>query len=519
MTLTLVSRTRTPRAGRLPKVVALLLLSGPLFLLVSAVGNRLSRHPGWESTKAGLGIAVMGSEAFVSGSQALARGRLDLSAWHGYQEVVTSGHGVLRSVELEFRLDEDAYLVVRLGEQDEVNRGLRLSRHDLFSTATLTIEPDGSFSQVEPIVSPPIDDSWHRLELDLENGLVRLDDARLETVDLRSSRSATRLALRGGQRAALVDDVQVIGATRRFRDRFQLPDDWLLRLGLVLGAGGLLLLALGGAVARTATDASTPFAGAVLITIAGLAGGMLMVLYGAYEFRLAGRYPNEDARTRDEEAFIQERVEARSSIIAEHLASGTDGPSRRILILGTSQTAGSGADSEEDTFVARLGAELNAHENGVGGECGYEVINGGVRAADSRRVATAYEDWLVLDPDLTIVHLSHNDSDAGDFGESLRRIRDLNDARGIQTLFSLEPNSVENRPGELPMHPAMREAARHTGTPIVDVHEALKADQDAGFLWWDRVHPTSFGHSLIARVLAGAVLDLGLICPSTSSAR
>jgi phospholipase/lecithinase/hemolysin len=43
--------------------------------------------------------------------------------------------------------------------------------------------------------------------------------------------------------------------------------------------------------------------------------------------------------------------------------------------------------------------------------------------------------------------------------------------------------------------------------PVVDLHAELKRATERGFLWWDFVHPTSFGHRLIAEALVPHVLD------------
>jgi lysophospholipase L1-like esterase len=39
---------------------------------------------------------------------------------------------------------------------------------------------------------------------------------------------------------------------------------------------------------------------------------------------------------------------------------------------------------------------------------------------------------------------------------------------------------------------------------VVEVHEPLVAERDGGFLWWDRVHLTSYGQERLARRLLEA---------------
>jgi lysophospholipase L1-like esterase len=47
----------------------------------------------------------------------------------------------------------------------------------------------------------------------------------------------------------------------------------------------------------------------------------------------------------------------------------------------------------------------------------------------------------------------------------------------------------------------MREVAARHAIPVVEVHDALAAERDSGFLWWDRVHLTSYGQERLARHL------------------
>jgi cob(I)alamin adenosyltransferase len=76
--------------------------------------------------------------------------------------------------------------------------------------------------------------------------------------------------------------------------------------------------------------------------------------------------------------------------------------------------------------------------------------------------------------------------------------------------FVLEPNSLELPSRDLPAkHAILREVAAALDVPVVDLPAAIgRAErEDAGFLWWDPVHPTSFGQALAAEAIAGGVLE------------
>ncbi len=76
----------------------------------------------------------------------------------------------------------------------------------------------------------------------------------------------------------------------------------------------------------------------------------------------------------------------------------------------------------------------------------------------------------------------------------------------------MEPNSVENDTQSLLRHhAAMARVAEAPGVPILDMHSYLAERYDDGFLWWDQIHLTSFGHQLFAHRLFEELIRLGLV--------
>ena len=192
-----------------------------------------------------------------------------------------------------------------------------------------------------------------------------------------------------------------------------------------------------------------------------------------------------------------------SAGISDSLAQ-TARPRYTVLLLGTSQTRGSGATRAREKMCCRLQERLSQDGLDV------RVVNAAQSGTDSTRLLERLKGHLLtLEPDLVVVNLGTNDGDPRRLGANLAEIAALGKARGISTLFVLEANSVtdpEVSPA-LGNHPTIRAVAREHDVPLLDLHSALgQAElESSGLLWWDFVHLTSYGQELAAGQMAGAV--------------
>lgn len=84
----LTGARRSRRFWILAWILSLLVVVGLLMALLGSVENTLQNNGRWLVTKAMAKIVLMGAQSYSKGTQALAEGRLDLGAWHGFQEVV-----------------------------------------------------------------------------------------------------------------------------------------------------------------------------------------------------------------------------------------------------------------------------------------------------------------------------------------------------------------------------------------------------------------------------------------------
>ena len=136
-------------------------------------------------------------------------------------------------------------------------------------------------------------------------------------------------------------------------------------------------------------------------------------------------------------------------------------------------------------------------------------VNGGVSGQSSAGIVNVYADeWIACEPTVVVANLSHNDNLPDEFKDALRRLVEINRGHSIATVFVTEALSVERFPQGKQTQQVMRDVAREEHIPIVDMHNHLAARSTDGFLWWDHVHPTSFGHKLITERLYPEIVEL-----------
>jgi hypothetical protein len=180
----------------------------------------------------------------------------------------------------------------------------------------------------------------------------------------------------------------------------------------------------------------------------------------------------------------------------------------RVLLLGTSQLWGSGANSWKDRIEVQLQEEL---DNSINNNHFTYIINASKRASNSTALFERLTDHLFyFQPHLVVISLSNNDRDSTVFKNKLREIVEYNKRMNFHTLFVVEPNSVEIKEKRLKInHEIMRNVAEENNIYCLNLNEELARPEinNSGILWWDRVHLTSYGQHLAAGIMGEFIVE------------
>lgn len=459
--------------------------------------NTLHNNGAWLSSKLGLEKGVIGAAAYVLTRPALAMNVLNLGAWLGHQEVLFRQPVRARRVEFDFRLDDDAYLAFVFNKHADGFAGFRFSRNAHYESIAFSATASGRFLDRHPLELGALDDGWNHAVVEFGEQDVTLGVGG-EVVGRWDGmvREPRQVGFRAGAVPARVDNVVIDGGEPLgvFRETFAGRRGWP-RIILATATALILLhgLLLAFVVARRGGAHAPRIFYLVTVNVSILVGVGLYYLTDF--FVLSHRYA-PPGYSRGYVSTIESPAEVRQRLRETYAPSPVDG-TVRILFIGTSQTWGAGARTEDETFVRRIERALN---EGAASPRRVECINAGISGTDSGDLLRYYrEEWIHWDPRVVVINLATNDMRPDVLGSNLAEFLSLNRAHGIRTLLVMEANSTEHEREQLRLnHEAMRRIAAAHPTPVVSLHTYLAGRYDAGFLWWDFAHLTSAGHELAA---------------------
>lgn len=471
--------------------------------------NSLYKNGRWIVTKTLLRRAVMGAYGFLGSSNSLARNCLDLSKWHGFQEVIYKQAIDVRETKFNFLLDKDAYLFFIFNKNRNGFSGIRISLNNIFKDIYFTSKDSGEFVTVQYVYLPHLHPRcWNHCRVVFKDNTFSLyiNDTFIGEFQAKLLKNQY-IGFRAGMNKAMVDHIIIRpnNSPQIICENFNNNDISIFFIYL------LIILIVNALIVLFFHAMSTDIMLRIIFKLIGFDIFLAILsffIFNIYYFYISPRYPKWDSFTKTipgEFNIAQANYwkNASKEFICKNIIDKYKNQNSknvfRILFIGTSQTWGAGASEESKTFVSAIEEKFNGLPDG---HIQYECINTAISGLNSSRLLDLYtKEWVNLNPKIVVINLSVNDNNADLFRSNLERFIQLNNSRNIQTIFVLETNSIERNPGPLYLHGVMKEIGEKNGIKVVDLHGYLIKNYDRGFLWWDCSHLTDFGQELIAAYL------------------
>ncbi|MCP4121491.1 MAG: SGNH/GDSL hydrolase family protein [Bacteroidetes bacterium] len=457
-------------------------------------GNILYNYPDWISTKTILHKHAMGAQAFRMTKVALKNDRLNLSAWHGFQELLYKDGGTLENASFYLHLKRScAYFI--FGKTEESMMALRLSNSWELESALLHLDSDGRIVQ-----ETAIDRGFSRkrrqykIRLEFEPSVLKLM-VNGETIQLEGDFDNLNglTGFRGEWRNIGIDDIKLnFKDGRVVEEDFDTVFSWNARIFFYLLAGAILLaLVFVWAFRRN----GILYAGIFTFSLA-------VILSLSYYYKLSGLYPTNYKRIDWND--VESKIELPEHVVdrlLEEYSGEKAADERRILFIGSSQTWGAGASAEDKLLTNLIVRNLQKME----GSAQLKAVNAGISATYSRFL---YETWMphydVLQPDIVIMNFGINDFDLEVFRDYMIRFIKLHRSYGIPTVFVQEPTKF-GYPFIDEKHKVLADVGREFDIPVIPMHSYIQEEIENGWLWWDPSHLSDFGQLLFAEYFVQAL--------------
>ncbi len=518
--------------------------------------NTLSQHPDWKLGKTLMARQLMGAVEAGSTRNVLARNRLHLDVWHGFQEVFLARPVKPEKLSCRIQIESGGIATVLYASESDRVEGLRLSRRSEISSAYVVRNREGRFLEKRPLSNLSLEGQPHQVTLLFEtDGVEVLVDGTPQAKLPPPARGKMIVGFSGQAKKVTVDDVKIWENGNLVVDE-DFRNDNFKELFLPVFLSFLVLSVILATVFRLRGLQGRRSALKLIMANISLLG--LIIMLFAFDYALwSNFYPYQGltpwgtkAKLSPAESFRRVLVDLAApwdpveppissqeleEILGYHpLDSQLEGvrvtsdktypfaffedsrlnrfpkneDALRVLLVGTSQTWGAGAVDLENLLQVQLYRYLKDATQGK--VIVYNISESGSRAPI---LLKRYKELAhLIRPRFAVINLSNNDKGNLDKLEtSLQEFIDLIESSGGQVLLVEEPNSPQFQSKIEKGHDVVRKVGQRNQTAILPLHAQLRELDDTGRLWHDVVHLTSYGQDLAASHISEALTRMGKV--------
>jgi lysophospholipase L1-like esterase len=513
----------------------------------------------WFSKKQNIYTYVSGASEFAKNPDTLKNGQLDLTSWFGNHQIILKKTYDVDEVEIKVNVAKSGLFGILFNANlfhSLEQSGIKLSANQYIASSFFKSNQKGKFlykKELKNVKIPP--KKWHivKLKFSKDKTCSYIDENLIDCSDEILLSKPSKIGLFGGLGGFLYNETNVhIDYIKLYKNNeliFQ--DDFsaisskpLLFFGIFICISILLFLISKIIFIKKRNEFlyQTMLQITVLIIIAlGFFTNKYIEKFSLYNLLNSGKFSwiqkdkevknVDDLRTNFKElkyysAYtdillpqlsgkdirkIRGYYFAKKVYAPTNIKKQSDKKVFKILIMGSSQTYGSGAFSPNDLSSLQYEKMLKKDYKNVD----IQVYNAGIPGIYLETLFNIYKDEKLYEKyDFIIVNMSNNDvfTEAKEFESFVFDFSKFSKEKNANLAFSLEPINAEYsgtiRKYEPYKHMLMRKVAQKMQIPVIETHEKIYNKRNDGFLWWDMIHFTPYGQYIFANELYNESKDI-----------
>lgn len=468
--------------------------------------NTLSKVQHWRSLKMDLQKTVMASFSFFATRKALSNQQVDLGTWHGFNEIVSVKDFEASDVRFNFFLKDSQYVSFHYNRTQDSFSGVLLSVNPHISSKFFLGDSFGKFTLVQDLKIDNLNkNDWNTAEIKFGSESSSLYvNSMLISSDLPAALQKQHIGFKGpGNSGSYVDSISVKNLDGTvWNESFDNSEKFYKVFGPISSLFLLIVFVL------LLLFKSKPQFSFNVLAILLVFAIILPLLLVADSYATSNFYYAKPSYLDFLQASVKKEFSAfvtadqSSQTVAKEFKSlyrQTDAPPFKIVLLGTSQTWGSGASHGDRTIVSQY--NLSIKNAGLEKKAkAYGLAVPGTRLLDMSSLF--YELTKENLPHLLIINMCINDTfDLIAFENNLKVfITDLKKL-GVNVVLSAEPFYDETQTMSRHNHEVVQKVSVDMGVPLINEQDFLFSKQNSGYLWWDVVHMSDYGQQLFGSAL------------------
>lgn len=400
-------------------------------------------------------VPLMGANEFFEHSNSLHRDRINLHMWHGHQYI-----GFDKAKNITFELEQTSKSIIDLTLYNSKNATYKILRLDRENNTLKSISSkhNGKFSEQKLIASKI--NATNRIKFS-SNGLSLNDELVISTDD--SFELGVRL---DSEAKTYLRNLNVDGAKAKLKPAYS-PI-------YILGSFLFLLAVL---------FFLNPMAQVTSALVVSVLAGAFYYSFLTFAHHTYPQYDLSRSTALVDKEFEEDFVNNETSRTAKLLKQKKNG----VLFLGSSQTFGEGASHISRRWTTQFCLNQRIKN----------CTNLGIRSATSHTFLKLNSEIIKSRPKTIFYSLAFNDGNPAEHMKNTKKLVQSWKDEKIEVILILEPNRDKYNY----LHQNLENIGKLLKVKVINMQTAMERSKHLGWLWWDKIHLTDFGHETFAKLL------------------